>query len=70
MGRRGWPLKSAPYPLLAGVQVQKNILAGAAELVMGKLSGVPVAIIQGYEYPKGHGAARDMIRPPERDLFR
>jgi coenzyme F420-0:L-glutamate ligase/coenzyme F420-1:gamma-L-glutamate ligase len=45
-------------------------LAGAAELVMGKLSGVPVAIIRGYDYPKGHGTARDMIRPPERDLFR
>ncbi len=45
-------------------------LAAAAELVMGKLSRVPVAIVRGYEYPKGCGAARDMIRPPERDLFR
>jgi coenzyme F420-0:L-glutamate ligase/coenzyme F420-1:gamma-L-glutamate ligase len=45
-------------------------LAAAAELVMGKLDGVPVAIVRGYEYPKGCGAARDMVRPPERDLFR
>jgi coenzyme F420-0:L-glutamate ligase/coenzyme F420-1:gamma-L-glutamate ligase len=45
-------------------------LAGAAELVMGKLSGVPVAIVRGYDYPKGNGTARDMVRPPERDLFR
>ncbi len=45
-------------------------LAGAAELVMGKLSRVPVAIVRGYEYPKGCGTARDMVRPPERDLFR
>jgi coenzyme F420-0:L-glutamate ligase/coenzyme F420-1:gamma-L-glutamate ligase len=45
-------------------------LAGAAELVMGKLSGVPVAIVRGYEYPKGDGTARDMVRAPERDLFR
>ncbi len=45
-------------------------LAAAAELVMGKLSGVPVAIVRGYEYPKGDGTARDMVRPPERDLFR
>ncbi len=45
-------------------------LAAAAERVMGKLSGVPVAIVRGYEYPKGCGAARDMVRPPERDLFR
>jgi coenzyme F420-0:L-glutamate ligase/coenzyme F420-1:gamma-L-glutamate ligase len=45
-------------------------LAAAAELVMGKLSGVPVAIVRGYDYPRGCGAARDMVRPPERDLFR
>jgi coenzyme F420-0:L-glutamate ligase/coenzyme F420-1:gamma-L-glutamate ligase len=45
-------------------------LAGAAELVMGKLSGVPVAIVRGYDYPKGRGTAQDMVRPPERDLFR
>jgi coenzyme F420-0:L-glutamate ligase/coenzyme F420-1:gamma-L-glutamate ligase len=45
-------------------------LAGAAELVMGKLSGVPVAVVCGFEYPKGCGTARDIVRPPERDLFR
>ncbi len=45
-------------------------LAGAAELVMGKLSEVPVAIVRGYDYPKGSGTARDMVRAPERDLFR
>ncbi len=45
-------------------------LAAAAELVMGKLSGVPVAIVRGYEYPKGCGTARDLVRPSERDLFR
>lgn len=45
-------------------------LAGAAELVMGKLSAVPVAIVRGYDYPKGCGTAREMVRPPERDLFR
>jgi coenzyme F420-0:L-glutamate ligase/coenzyme F420-1:gamma-L-glutamate ligase len=37
---------------------------------MGKLSRVPVAIVRGYDYPEGCGAARDMVRPPERDLFR
>jgi coenzyme F420-0:L-glutamate ligase/coenzyme F420-1:gamma-L-glutamate ligase len=45
-------------------------LAAAAELVMGKLDGVPVAIVRGYEYPKGCGRAQGMVRPPERDLFR
>jgi coenzyme F420-0:L-glutamate ligase/coenzyme F420-1:gamma-L-glutamate ligase len=45
-------------------------LAAAAELVMGKLDGVPVAIVRGFDYPPGRGAARDLVRPPERDLFR
>lgn len=45
-------------------------LAGAAELVMGKLDGVPVAIVRGYRYPRGEGTARQIVRDPEKDLFR
>ncbi|HXG35417.1 MAG TPA: coenzyme F420-0:L-glutamate ligase [Dehalococcoidia bacterium] len=45
-------------------------LASAVELVMGKLQGVPVALVRGFDYPRGNGSARDIIRPPERDLFR
>ena len=44
-------------------------LAGAAELVMGKASGVPAALIRGYSVPAGEGSARDLVMPPERDLF-
>jgi coenzyme F420-0:L-glutamate ligase / coenzyme F420-1:gamma-L-glutamate ligase len=45
-------------------------LAAAAELVMGKLNRIPAAMIRGVE-PKGSpGAARDLIRAPDRDLFR
>jgi coenzyme F420-0:L-glutamate ligase/coenzyme F420-1:gamma-L-glutamate ligase len=58
------------YELRVSVLAVADELAGAAELVMGKLSGVPAAIVRGYEYPRGRGTARDMIRPPERDLFR
>lgn len=58
------------YELRVSVLAVADELAGAAELVMGKLSGVPAAIVRGYEYPKGPGTARDMIRPAERDLFR
>jgi coenzyme F420-0:L-glutamate ligase/coenzyme F420-1:gamma-L-glutamate ligase len=58
------------YELRVSTLAVADELAGAAELVMGKLSGVPAAIIRGYEYPQGSGKARDMIRPPERDLFR
>jgi coenzyme F420-0:L-glutamate ligase/coenzyme F420-1:gamma-L-glutamate ligase len=45
-------------------------LAAAAELVMNKLDNVPVAIVRGYDYPQGEGGLAQLIRPPERDLFR
>jgi coenzyme F420-0:L-glutamate ligase/coenzyme F420-1:gamma-L-glutamate ligase len=45
-------------------------LASAAELVMGKTEGVPVAIIRGFKYDQAEGTGRDLIRPPEQDLFR
>jgi coenzyme F420-0:L-glutamate ligase/coenzyme F420-1:gamma-L-glutamate ligase len=44
-------------------------LAGAAELVMGKANGVPAAIVRGYAVPAGDGSARELVMPPERDLF-
>ncbi|MDZ7675256.1 MAG: coenzyme F420-0:L-glutamate ligase [Acidimicrobiales bacterium] len=47
-------------------------LAAAADLVCGKAAGVPVAICRGVE-PSwlGEGAAqRDLVRPPNEDLFR
>jgi coenzyme F420-0:L-glutamate ligase / coenzyme F420-1:gamma-L-glutamate ligase len=45
-------------------------LAGAAELVMRKVDGVPVVIIRGYSHPRGRGSARQLIRPAKQDLFR
>lgn len=45
-------------------------LAGAADLVMGKSSGVPAALIRGYEGPRGEGRASELVRPVEEDLFR
>jgi coenzyme F420-0:L-glutamate ligase/coenzyme F420-1:gamma-L-glutamate ligase len=44
-------------------------LAGAAELVMGKANGVPAAIVRGYAVSPGDGSARELVMPPERDLF-
>jgi coenzyme F420-0:L-glutamate ligase / coenzyme F420-1:gamma-L-glutamate ligase len=44
-------------------------LAGAAELVMGKADSVPAALVRGYRVPPGDGSARDLVMPPERDLF-
>lgn len=47
-------------------------LAGAAELVMGKAAGVPVAIIRGGDASWfRRGSVRDeIVRPPDEDLFR
>jgi coenzyme F420-0:L-glutamate ligase/coenzyme F420-1:gamma-L-glutamate ligase len=46
-------------------------IAGAAELVMGKASGVPAAIVRGLDSGWfGTGAARDLVRDPQDDLFR
>lgn len=55
---------------LEGTQIAvADELAGAAELVMGKVNGVPAAIIRGVDY-RGDGTGRDLVIPPERDLFR
>jgi coenzyme F420-0:L-glutamate ligase/coenzyme F420-1:gamma-L-glutamate ligase len=45
-------------------------LAGAAELVMGKLDSVPVAVVRGYPFEPGEDGATRLVRPPEQDLFR
>jgi coenzyme F420-0:L-glutamate ligase / coenzyme F420-1:gamma-L-glutamate ligase len=44
-------------------------IAGAAELVMGKTSGIPAAVVRGLDVA-GDGRATDLVMPPERDLFR
>ena len=44
-------------------------LAGAAQLVMGKADGIPVAVIRGVDV-SGEGSALELVMPPERDLFR
>jgi coenzyme F420-0:L-glutamate ligase/coenzyme F420-1:gamma-L-glutamate ligase len=44
-------------------------IAGAAELVMGKTDGIPAVIVRGLELD-GDGSARELVIPPDRDLFR
>jgi coenzyme F420-0:L-glutamate ligase/coenzyme F420-1:gamma-L-glutamate ligase len=58
------------YVLRVSAMAVADELAAAAELVMGKLSRVPVAIVRGFDYQRAEGSARELIRPPERDLFR
>jgi coenzyme F420-0:L-glutamate ligase / coenzyme F420-1:gamma-L-glutamate ligase len=44
-------------------------IAGAAQLVMGKIDGVPAAIVRGLDVT-GDGSGADLVMPRERDLFR
>jgi coenzyme F420-0:L-glutamate ligase/coenzyme F420-1:gamma-L-glutamate ligase len=57
------------YQLHATVIAVADELAGAAELVRGKLDQIPVAIVRGFA-ARGEGTASDLVMPPERDLFR
>jgi coenzyme F420-0:L-glutamate ligase/coenzyme F420-1:gamma-L-glutamate ligase len=45
-------------------------IAGAAEMVMGKASGVCVALVRGVTVDPGAGSAAGIARPPQDDLFR
>lgn len=44
-------------------------IAGAAQLVFGKLDRVPVAVIRGLDV-RGETTAAELVIPPETDLFR
>ena len=57
------------YELRATVIAVADEIAGAAELAMGKLARVPVAILRGLDV-RGEGRAVDIAIPAERDLFR
>ena len=60
---------SMGYELHATVVAVADEIAAAAELVMGKLAGVPAAVVRGLDV-SGEGTARELVMPPERDLFR
>ncbi len=60
---------AAGYVLHATQIAVADELASAAELVLGKTSGRPVAVLRGLDV-RGDGTARDLVIPPERDLFR
>jgi coenzyme F420-0:L-glutamate ligase/coenzyme F420-1:gamma-L-glutamate ligase len=58
------------YLLNASILAVADELAAAAELIMGKLDGRPVAVIRGYAYEAANGTAQDLLMDPARDLFR
>jgi coenzyme F420-0:L-glutamate ligase / coenzyme F420-1:gamma-L-glutamate ligase len=57
------------YELHATQIAVADELAGAAELVMGKVDAIPAALIRGLDL-RGDGRGADLPIPEERDLFR
>ncbi len=58
------------YELQASAIAVADELASAAELVMGKIDRVPVALIRGYAYIPSESDATTLIRDGASDLFR
>jgi len=59
---------SVGYELRSTMIAVADEIAGAAELVLGKSTGVPAAIVRGVA-AQGDGTGRDLVMPRERDLF-
>jgi coenzyme F420-0:L-glutamate ligase/coenzyme F420-1:gamma-L-glutamate ligase len=66
LGRRD----PAGRELQATVLAAADEIAGAAELVMGKLDRVPAAIVRGLVLPFGEHDSKPLRRDPARDRFR
>lgn len=60
--RIGYELKSTQIAIA-------DELAGAAQLVMGKADGNPVAVVRGLDVA-GEDTAKELVMPADRDLFR
>jgi coenzyme F420-0:L-glutamate ligase / coenzyme F420-1:gamma-L-glutamate ligase len=45
-------------------------IAGAAELVMGKTEGIPIAIVKNIQYSQGGSSITKIIRKEKTDIFR
>jgi coenzyme F420-0:L-glutamate ligase/coenzyme F420-1:gamma-L-glutamate ligase len=56
--------------LAATIIAVADQLAAAAGLLMRKPNGCPAVLIRGFEWQRGPGSARALIRNPAQDLFR
>ncbi|HEV8697387.1 MAG TPA: coenzyme F420-0:L-glutamate ligase, partial [Candidatus Limnocylindrales bacterium] len=52
------------------VRAVADQIASAGELVLGKTTGRPLALVRGATFQRGDGRIADMIMPREMDLFR
>jgi coenzyme F420-0:L-glutamate ligase/coenzyme F420-1:gamma-L-glutamate ligase len=58
------------YELTVTQLATADELASAAELVMGKIDQVPVALVRGLSRALGEGKANQLVRPAAMDMFR
>jgi coenzyme F420-0:L-glutamate ligase/coenzyme F420-1:gamma-L-glutamate ligase len=58
------------YELEASAIAVADELAAAAELVMGKIDRIPVALIRGYAYLPSESDAKCLLRDSSTDMFR
>ncbi|MBI3927233.1 MAG: coenzyme F420-0:L-glutamate ligase [Armatimonadetes bacterium] len=58
------------FPLKVSVMATADALASAAELVMGKIAGVPAAVIRGFDPPPGNGSGAALVRERRGWFFR
>jgi coenzyme F420-0:L-glutamate ligase/coenzyme F420-1:gamma-L-glutamate ligase len=58
------------HALVATEPADADAIAAAAELVKGKLAGVPVAVVRGLAYDRSDAGARVLVRRAADDLFR
>ena len=58
------------YELQASIIAVADELAAAAELVMGKIDRIPVALLRGYAYTSGTTSAQALLRDSASDMFR
>ncbi len=58
------------YELRSSNVALADELAAAAEMVKGKVDGIPVAVVRGVRWEPGEGRGADLLRTEEEDLFR
>lgn len=57
------------YLMEASLLASADTLCSAAELVMGKTTGVPAALVRGYDYLPAEGSVQELLRPAKEDMF-
>lgn len=57
-------------PMRVTVMAIADEIASAAELVMKKSDGIPVAVVRGFAFDQSAGTGRELVRVAELDLFR